>query len=91
MALAATHEERHDDAIDFLTMALNDRPFTVYRTIFTFYQILEPFEYLYEKTGEDGYRAMGHELAKRFQIIQPMYPWAYAFVAKPAPKSLRPG
>jgi hypothetical protein len=50
--------------------------------IFTDYQLMEVAELLLEHTGHDAFRAFGFDLARRCQVIQPMYSWIYAFAAK---------
>ena len=81
-ALIAGAAAHHDDALASLRLALNHRPFTESRKIFTYYQILEIAEILYEDSEEDAYKRFGFNLARRFAVIQPMYPWAYSFAAR---------
>ena len=70
-----------DGSMRYLRDAVNRRPYTADRLLFTYYQVIETAAMLYQYTGEEAYRAFGFDLAHRYQIIQPMYPWAYAFAA----------
>jgi hypothetical protein len=84
-AYMAGSEGDLSSSLQYLQDALNDRPFTENRTIFTYYQLLEVAEWLHELTGHDGYQNFIYQQASHFQIIQPMYSWSYAFAAKFAP------
>jgi hypothetical protein len=76
---------RRNEAMNYLESALNFRPFTEKRAIFTDYQLLEVAEWLYEAKGDDQYRDFVYRNAKRSAIVAPMFPWPYAFAAKMAP------
>ncbi len=84
-ALVAGFQKRFEESHEYLNAALNFRPFTLNRSIFTYYQLLEVAEWLYEETQEEVYREFIADKARRFQKIQPIYPWAYAFSARWAP------
>ena len=86
-SLIAGANGNHEDALKLLRRALNHRAFTESRKIFTYYQVLEVAEILYNHTGEDAFRQLGFDLAHRFTVIQPMYPWAYSFAAQFAESS----
>jgi tetratricopeptide (TPR) repeat protein len=82
LAILAGWRGQHNESIKHLDKALNDRPYTRELMIFTDYQLMELADMLHEHTRHDAYRAFGFDLARRFQVIQPMYPWIYAFAAK---------
>jgi hypothetical protein len=65
-----------------LESALNKRPFTEHRPIFTEYQWAEACEWLFEATRNVKYRDMAIKWAKVNQTLQPMYAWAYTMEAK---------
>jgi hypothetical protein len=78
----AAFDGSHDDAIDHLKRALNDRPYVQLRTVFPYYQVVDLADRLFERTGDVAYRDFALDLARRHTIIQPMYAWAYFVVAK---------
>ena len=75
-------EKKHGKAVLLLKRAFNRRPHTGNYAIFTWYQIVEACELLYEKTGRDEYRRLALKWARAYQKIRPMYAWAYAVEAK---------
>ena len=50
--------------------------------MFSWYQIVEACEWLYEDSGHSGYRQLALQWAKDYQVIQPMFAWAYGVEAK---------
>jgi len=81
-ALVEGAEGKHERALDLLRRALADRPYTESRAVFTYYQVLEAAELLYAESGEERYRDFVLDKARRFTVIQPVYAWAYAMVAR---------
>jgi len=84
-AFLSGHGGEHEQALTHLRAAFHDRPFTEHQVLFTEYQLIEAAELLYEKTGKDAYRAFGFDVARRLQVVEPMFSWLYAFAAKLAP------
>jgi hypothetical protein len=81
-AYIAAFEKRHDQAVFLLKRAFNRRPFTNNYPIFTWFQIVEACEWLYEKTGRDEYRQLALKWAKAHQKVRPVFAWAYAVEVK---------
>ncbi len=81
-AVLAAFDGEHQDALEYLSKALNDRPFLDERTIQPYYQVVDLADRLYEHTKNDIYRDYSLELSRRHAVIQPMYAWAYFVVAK---------
>jgi len=81
-AFVAAGQRQHDQALSFLHRAFNARPHTEMRPIFSWYQIVEACEWLYEDSGDGRYRDLALKWAKDYQVIQPMFGWAYAVEAK---------
>ena len=75
-------EAKHEEAIQLLKDAFHTRIFTNSKPIFTWYQILELTEWLYLDSKNEEYRKLLIKWAKDYQLIQPMYSWAYSFEAK---------
>lgn len=69
-------------AIDALNAAYLSRPHTKRRPIFSWYQMTEVAEFMSEASGERIYIDMALDWARRYQIIQPQFGWAYAFEAR---------
>ncbi len=81
-AFMAGGENRHKEAVTNLKAAFNRRPHTEMRPIFSWYQIVEACEWLYEETKQKEYRDLAVKWAKDYQVIQPMFAWAYAVEVK---------
>lgn len=81
-AVLASFEGRHEEAIQYLENALNNRPFIEDRSVYPMYQIVDLADRLYERTGEEPYRKLALDLSRRHTVILPMYSWAYFVVAK---------
>ena len=81
-AFMAGGEGRHEEAVASLNAAFNRRPHTEMRPIFSWYQIVEACEWLYEDSNQEVYKILAVKWAKAYQIIQPMFAWAYAVEAK---------
>ncbi len=71
-----------DKALAMLESAFNIRPHTNSRVIFSYYQIIELTEFLYQMTGDSRFIDTGLNWAEGFRKIQPQISWAHAFVAK---------
>lgn len=72
----------HDEAISHLKRAFGVRPHTRLRPIYPWYQIVEMCEWLYEDSGNQQYLDLALKWSREYQIIQPMFAWAYAVEAK---------
>lgn len=81
-AFAASASGAHDAALEHLRRALNMRPHTEARPIFTEYQFAEACEWLFEDTQNDAYRVLALDWARVHQRLQPMFAWAYAMEAR---------
>ena len=81
-AVKAAYTKDYDASIKYLKQAFNVRDFTGARKLFTWYQIVEITEILYEESGKKEYLDLILEWAREHQVIQPMYSWAYAVEAK---------
>ncbi len=69
-------------SLDLLTEAFNNRPYTERRAIFSYYQILELTEFLFEMTDDVRYISLGLNWANGYRKVQPQYSWAHSFYAK---------
>lgn len=87
-AVLAAYNKQHDDAIRYLRLALDDRPFLGRRTVYPMYQLVDLADRLFEKTGVQSYREFALDLSRRHTIILPMHAWAYFVVAKHSEASL---
>jgi hypothetical protein len=72
---------RDDEAIDALQAAFDDRPHTEWRPVYSWYQITLTAEWLAEQSGDRRFIDLALEWARRYQVIQPQFAWAYAFEA----------
>jgi len=70
-----------DQALAALTDAFHHRPHTMWRPIYSWYQLTETAEWLYEATGDERFIAHALLWARNYQQIQPQFGWAYAFEA----------
>jgi|GEM_PF-3497532 len=82
LAVLAAFGGQHEEAVRYLNLALNDRPFLKGRSIYPMYQIVDLADRLFEKTGTPQYRDLALELSRRHTVVLPMYAWAYFVVAK---------
>jgi tetratricopeptide (TPR) repeat protein len=74
-------------ALDHLHKAFNVIPYTDKRPLFPWYQLIEVCEWLYEHSQDKCYLDIALKWAKDYQVIQPMFGWAFAFEAKYAAES----
>lgn len=81
-AFVAGQKGEHDRARAHLKAAFGRRPRTELNPIDTWYQLVEACEWLYEDFRDKRYRDLAVEWAKQYQVIQPMFAWAYAVEAK---------
>ena len=81
-AVKSAYAKDYANSVNFLKRAFNVRDNTSARKLFTWYQIDEIAEILYEETGKTEYLDLILEWAREYQVIQPMYSWAYAVEAK---------
>jgi hypothetical protein len=81
-AILAAGKKENDEALRALQQAFNIHPFTGSRLFDTWYELVETCEWLYVNFGDKRYLDLGMKWAKSYQVIQPMYSWAYAFEAK---------
>lgn len=73
---------QHEQAVRFLRQAFDHRPHTEMRPMFSWYQIVEACEMLFDATKNDEYRNLALKWAKEYQVIQPMFAWAYGVEVK---------
>lgn len=71
----------HESAAASLRLAFYRLPFTATRSFLAGYTLLEACELLFTETGNDLYRALIEDFARRLQVDLP-YSWAAAFEAK---------
>jgi hypothetical protein len=71
----------HESAAASLRLAFHRLPFTATRSFLAGYTLLEACELLFTETGNDLYRALVEDFARRLQVDLP-YSWAAAFEAK---------
>ncbi len=81
---AVTEASRNeiDASLNSLQQAFDRRPHTDDRSIFSYYQILEMTEFLFEMTDDRRYIDKGLEWATAFRVIQPQYSWGHSYVAR---------
>jgi tetratricopeptide (TPR) repeat protein len=72
---------KNEDALEALTRAYHHRPHTQSRHIYTWYEITSIAEWLSQQTGDAKYTQQALAWAKRYQVIQPQFAWAFAFEA----------
>jgi len=72
----------HDRAISQLKTAFNNRVISNTRPFFTWYQLVEACEWLFEDTKEKRYKKLAIEWARKYQIARPDLSWAYAVEAR---------
>jgi hypothetical protein len=72
---------RHESAAASLRLAFYRLPYTATRSFLAGYTLLEACELLFTETGNDLYRALIEDFARRLQVDLP-YSWAAAFEAK---------
>ena len=73
---------KSEESLRLLRLALYRRPYTEGRPVFTEYEYAEIAEWLFEATGNTGYRDIALDWAKKCQKTQPWHAWAYAMEAK---------
>jgi tetratricopeptide (TPR) repeat protein len=67
-----------------LRSALHVRAHTDGSAMLSWFRVVEICEALYRATGDEGYRALALDLARRHARIQPMFAWSWAVVARHA-------
>ena len=72
----------HDEALSLLESAFNNRPHTGERLFFSWYQMLEVCEWLFQESSDKRYVNLILKWSKDYQVIQPMFAYAYSFEAK---------
>lgn len=81
-AFLAGAQGHHSQAIEYLKKAFRHRPHTEMRPLFSWYQVVEACEILFEDSGKEEYKTLALQWAKEYQVIQPMFAWAYGVEAK---------
>jgi len=81
-AFVESENGNYNDSIVYLEKAFADRPHTKNRTLYTWYQLVEACEWLYQRSGHQAYLTLLLDWSKKYQIIQPWFAWAYAIEAK---------
>jgi hypothetical protein len=72
----------HDQAVERIKKAFIKRPHTEKRPIFSWYQIVELCEWFYEYSDDRRFLELALKWSRNYQVIQPMFGWAFAFEAK---------
>ncbi len=72
----------HESAVDRLHKAFHVIPYTDKRPLFPWYQMIEVCEWLYQHSEDKRYLDLALKWVKDYQVIQPMFGWAFAFEAK---------
>lgn len=71
-----------EQSLAHIQKAFNHRVHTDARYVFTWYQLVEACEWLYQATNDEAYKKLALKWAKQYQIIQPWFAWAYGVEAK---------
>jgi tetratricopeptide (TPR) repeat protein len=84
LALAFVEGEagNHGAALEQLNIAFRVRPHTDALPVMTWFQAVETCLWLHDDFGDPRYLALALQRVKDYQIIAPMYAWAYAVEAK---------
>ncbi|MET0066548.1 MAG: hypothetical protein ABW076_09405 [Candidatus Thiodiazotropha sp.] len=84
MSLALIHGYFGESDVSFrhLRRAFNERPHTKWRPLYSWYQLTEISEWMYQRYGDKRYLDLALDWSRRYQVIQPQFAWAYAFEAK---------
>jgi hypothetical protein len=80
-AIMSAFSQKIDDSVKYLNKAFNTRPHTMWRPMYSWYQITEISEWLYHYSNDKRFLNLALDWAKRYQVIQPQFAWAYAFEA----------
>ena len=72
----------HKVAVKHLKNAFSVIPKVERRPQFPWYQLVELCEWLYEDSGNKSYKKLALMWAQKYQIMQPMFAWAYGVEAK---------
>ena len=72
----------HDAAIEYLKKAFVTIPDTGKRPLFPWYQMVELCEWFFDHSGDKRYIDLALKWSQDYQVIQPMFGWAFAFEAK---------
>jgi len=70
-----------ESSLQLLRKAFHARPHTKWRPIYSWYQLTETAEWLYQRTGDERFISYALQWARSYQAIQPQFAWAYAFEA----------
>lgn len=70
-----------ETSLQLLLKAFHARPHTKWRPIYSWYQLTETAEWLYQRTGDQRFINYALQWARSYQVIQPQFAWAYAFEA----------
>jgi hypothetical protein len=81
-AIVYAHLGELDNAFASFKKAEFNLPHKFWRPYSAWYQLTEIAEWLYKDTNDERFIIRAVELAKRYQVIQPQFAWAYAFEAK---------
>ncbi len=71
----------NEKALSALIDAYHNRPFTGWRPIYSWYQLTETAEWIHQLTGDRSVIQLAVDWAKKHQVIQPHFAWAFAFEA----------
>ncbi|MEJ2618850.1 MAG: tetratricopeptide repeat protein [Candidatus Thiodiazotropha sp.] len=80
-AIISAFSKKIDNSVKYLKKAFNTRPHTKWRPMYSWYQITEISEWLYRYSSDKRFLNLALDWAKRYQVIQPQFAWAYAFEA----------
>lgn len=81
-ALLAQDEGNQAEALEWLRRAFGVRPHMEYRPFKPWYQLLEVCEWLHEASGDPAYIELALDWARKYQQIEPVYAFAWAFEAR---------
>ncbi len=82
LSVIYAHLGDSDAASEHLKQAFYNRPHTMSRPQFSWYQITEVAEWVYHRTGDQRILDLAINWAKAYQVIQPQFAWSYAFEAR---------
>lgn len=80
-AIIYASSQQWDESLNLLKRAFHKRPHTKWRPVYSWYQITEIAEWIYRFSNDKRFLDLALDWAKRYQVIQPQFAWAYAFEA----------
>ncbi len=71
-----------ESSLELFESAFNIRPHKDNRLFFPWHQLVEMLEWIYLDTGKKEYLDLALKWSQQYQVIQPMFAWAFSFEAK---------